>query len=194
MWELRGVPRENVVILHPRILDILVPTRLDAFVEREMTRLKNRLNHPITVHSFSNGGFILLSTLLASDHDQHISSKVEKFVFDSAPAPVTPEMTALAIINVLFGQVDAENSFVFTTLRFFCNLYLQVPGIKRRNTDLWRFWQNSAPVRPILSFLSQTDPLIDVEAAKIFLSQQVRIWIAEVPMTPILTLYMTFNQ
>lgn len=176
LWEQQGVPKQNIEILQPTIVDIMIPKRLDAFVEEAQIRLHAAAKHPILIHSFSNGGFILSTLLLASDlrSELRLSSKLTKYVFDSAPAPLSPDMIARALLSVRYGNIDPVTSPLFFPLRFLCTVYLQLPVIKRRHDELWQFWRTEAPVRPILCLLSKTDPLIDVQAANDFLDAQVR--------------------
>lgn len=175
LWEQQGVPKQNIEILQPPIVDIMIPNRLDAFVEEARIRLQATVEHPLLIHSFSNGGFILSTLLLTSDlrSNMRLSSKLTKYVFDSAPAPLSPDMIARALLSVRYGNIDPLQSSLFFPLRLLCALYLEVPMIKQRHAELWQFWKNEAPVRPILCLLSKTDPLIDVQAANAFLDEQV---------------------
>lgn len=177
MWEQRGVPQRNIVILQPAITDILIPRRFGTFVEEAGQRLRLSLKYPITVHSFSNGGFMLLSALLASSKQcgrgLDLNFKIQKIVLDSAPAPVHPDMMARALISAAFGYEDSQDFLLFTPLRFLCKIYLHLPSIQRKHEEIWNFWQNDAPTQPILSLLSYTDPVIDVDVANAFLDEQV---------------------
>lgn len=175
--------KKNIVVLHPPFWDILIPSRLDAFVEQSQSNIHDRVTHPVVIHSFSNGGFILLTMLLAADHraGSRLSSKLENFVLDSAPAPVNPDMTARALLSVILGTVDPVASPMFLPLRLLCGLYLKVPIIKQRHADLWQFWKKQAPIRPILCMLSKKDPLIDIKAANRFLDEQVIVTLLLLP-------------
>lgn len=121
--------------------------------------------------------------LLAADHraGSRLSSKLENFVLDSAPAPVNPDMTARALLSVILGTVDPVASPMFLPLRLLCGLYLKVPIIKQRHADLWQFWKKQAPIRPILCMLSKKDPLIDIKAANRFLDEQVIVTLLLLP-------------
>eukprot|EP01024_Parvocaulis_polyphysoides_P007035 TRINITY_DN12124_c0_g1_i1.p2 TRINITY_DN12124_c0_g1~~TRINITY_DN12124_c0_g1_i1.p2 ORF type:complete len:159 (-),score=11.41 TRINITY_DN12124_c0_g1_i1:17-493(-) len=97
-------------------------------------------------------------------------------IFDSCPATITAEMSAVGVLSALMAksaeQVEQDHEFLIKVVEQFAAIGLHTPLIQSRLKEVGRIWSQEAPVCKHLYHYSTKDLVIPYKEVEQFMRKQ----------------------